>query len=340
MVQYIQSLIIAERVIAVENYSKDLIPGIHLANEFMRYLPFKIYTYTSPVLLNNMHHLHCHEYSHLCYVINGTFNIYLNDKTYVLTPGCCIFLPPFTLHNSCTVDGETDIHIVNISFHDKALTSRRYDFFSYNKRFAHFEGKQIPTFFRFTGDAYPEAEAIMRAASDEFAKHKNMSFDKIAASVADFLRLLCAGQQLSPTRKLPYVKKYSYSIIKAIDYISLHRSEKLTIDKLCEIAGMSRRLFTDQFHEVTGMTCNQFIFALRFSNAKHFLAHTALNFGHIAKDVGFVTNARLTHVFQETLGMTPSEYRESFPDGLDDDMDYWKGWSWFRKNDFEKFDIV
>ena len=315
-------------------------PGIQLANEFMRYLPFKVYTYNSPMHLNEVYHMHCHEYSHLCYVIKGNLNLYLNDRKYVLRPGCCTFLPPFTLHDSCTDPDDTDIDIINISFHDKALLDRNYDFFSCRKDFVRFEGKSIPMFYQFDEDVRPEADALIRTVSDEFNKRKEMSFDAIAEQVAQFLRLLCKDSADAPTRKLAYVKKYSYAIIRVIDYISLHRSEKLTIDKLCDVAGMSRRLFTNQFFAVTGMSCSQFIFHLRLSNAKHFLAHTTLNAGHIARDVGFVTNARLTHVFRENLGTTPGEYRSRFPTGLEDDMDYWKIWSWFRKKDFERLEIV
>ena len=193
-------------------------------------------------------------------------------------------------------------------------------------------------FFDFKDDATAADEIILSIIA-EFNKHKAMSFDALSDMMASFFRLLCCDAPPSEAKKLRYMKQYSTAIMKAIDYINLHTGEKLTIDKLCEVSGMTRRLFTKRFAEITGLSCSKFVFNLRFTTALHYLVNTTKTVGQISEEVGFVTNARLTHIFRETVGMTPGEYRKLFPQGLDDDLAFWKRWLWFREKDFKKLDI-
>lgn len=311
---------------------------ITLTDNIMRHLPLKINNTKTHITSKIFDYEHIHDYSHIWYVLSGELLITTRDKTFSLTAGKCMFLSPFTPHSLKTNDTCERIHVIQLSFHDSLLTRRGYDFFSYYPGFVHFEKSTIPFFFDFKDDSTAADEIILSIVA-EFNKHKDMSFDTLAEMLASFFRILCREASPAEARKLRYMKRYSKAIMKAIDYINLHRAEKLTIDKLCEASGMTRRLFTKRFAEITGLSCSKFIFNLRLTNALHYLAHTTKTAGQISEEVGFVTNARLTHIFRENIGITPGEYRKLFPQGLEDDLTYWKKWSWFREKDFEKLDI-
>lgn len=89
-------------------------------------------------------------------------------------------------------------------------------------------------------------------------------------------------------------------------------SEPLSLDTLAAVATMSRRTFTRRFRETTGTTVIKWLNAERVSKAQQLLETTDLSIERITSEVGFGTALAMRQQFASQLGTTPSQYRRSF----------------------------
>ncbi|MHC1481137.1 cupin domain-containing protein [Frateuria aurantia] len=84
-----------------------------------------------------------------------------------------------------------------------------------------------------------------------------------------------------------------------------------TLERLAKVAGMSRTVFVNTFHEVIGITPGQYLQKWRIS-----LAQLALQRGQslklIADAVGYSSEAALSRAFKTQTGSSPREWRQSF----------------------------
>jgi AraC family transcriptional regulator len=65
------------------------------------------------------------------------------------------------------------------------------------------------------------------------------------------------------------------------------------------------------FHAAVGQTPHRYLIHLRLAYAKKLLRHKRVSLIDVAAACGFSSHGHMTHVFRRTLGMTPSEYRNS-----------------------------
>ncbi len=100
-----------------------------------------------------------------------------------------------------------------------------------------------------------------------------------------------------------------------LEWAVAHLSEPLTLDRLAEVAHMSRRSFTRHFRDATGMTVTRWLNTQRVARAQQLLETTDLSVERIAHEVGFGTALTLRQQFAAQLGTAPSDYRRSFREG-------------------------
>jgi transcriptional regulator GlxA family with amidase domain len=75
---------------------------------------------------------------------------------------------------------------------------------------------------------------------------------------------------------------------------------------------MSRRTFTRQFRQVTGMTVGDWLLAERLALCQQLLESTALSIDAIADHAGFGSPVSLRHHFRRRFGISPSDWRTTF----------------------------
>lgn len=97
-----------------------------------------------------------------------------------------------------------------------------------------------------------------------------------------------------------------------LEWAAGHLSEPLSVDKLAEIALMSRRSFTRHFREATGLSVIQWLNAQRVARAQQLLETTELSVEQVARECGFGTALSMRLQFGLQLKTSPSDYRRSF----------------------------
>ncbi len=107
----------------------------------------------------------------------------------------------------------------------------------------------------------------------------------------------------------PTLHTYRKPLIMVANYIKHHLGEKLTLEKLAEIANLSPIYFHRLFCERFGKTPNKYILEHRIAAAKLALLSDNVSISQVASDYGFSTQSYFNNKFKEATGMTPLEYR-------------------------------
>lgn len=93
------------------------------------------------------------------------------------------------------------------------------------------------------------------------------------------------------------------------EYIDSELDEKLDVNKLADVAGMSVAVFTRAFKKSTGKTPYQYIVGCRLVKARGLITGTRLSLAQIAYQCGFSSQSHMTEVFSAKLGIAPGRLR-------------------------------
>ena len=119
--------------------------------------------------------------------------------------------------------------------------------------------------------------------------------------------LLIAGQQDD-----------GHSVAAALNYISAHLSEPLTVDVLAGQVNLSSSAFSRRFRDLTGRSPYQFVKETRLERARELLLERRLRVGDVSVAVGYASMSHFTKEFRARFGTTPREYADA--DGLSRDL--------------------
>ncbi|MFN3407606.1 MAG: helix-turn-helix domain-containing protein [Limisphaerales bacterium] len=96
---------------------------------------------------------------------------------------------------------------------------------------------------------------------------------------------------------------------EAISHLELNYDQPVELDRLAQIARMSKRNFLRSFHAALGTSPIAYLIQLRVQRAAGLLRRTDQSVTDIAFAVGFSDSNYFTRQFRKTLGVTPGEYR-------------------------------
>jgi AraC-like DNA-binding protein len=99
---------------------------------------------------------------------------------------------------------------------------------------------------------------------------------------------------------------------RVLGYLNEHYREEIKLDRLSQVAGMSRSSLHRQFKLQAGMTVTDYISQLRIGNACALLINTDRPISLIADDVGYQNLANFNRQFKSQKKQTPREFRAAF----------------------------
>jgi AraC-like DNA-binding protein len=106
-------------------------------------------------------------------------------------------------------------------------------------------------------------------------------------------------------------------IARALDYMrelpATAEPDAVALDRLAEVAELSKFHFLRQFNQVVGMTPGAYLRTLRMCQAGRLLRSSELPIVDVASAVGFADHPSFSRAFARYMGMTPSEYRRLGP---------------------------
>ena len=99
-------------------------------------------------------------------------------------------------------------------------------------------------------------------------------------------------------------------ISKVLKEIHAHPQNDWQLEKLAQIAGMSRTSFISKFKSLIGDTPFNYLTQWRLLQAKQLLAESNLPVGEIAEQVGYQSEAAFSRVFKKYVEQTPLKFRQ------------------------------
>jgi AraC-like DNA-binding protein len=102
------------------------------------------------------------------------------------------------------------------------------------------------------------------------------------------------------------------TMIGIMKYIQENYCENLVMEDIAGKFGISSRYLRKYFSTVIGMSCIDYITLLRINKAKELLWESHKSITEIALAVGYGTVQYFNRVFKSKVGMSPTEYRETW----------------------------
>ena len=93
------------------------------------------------------------------------------------------------------------------------------------------------------------------------------------------------------------------------DYIELHLTEKLDVDKLAEISHYSRQYLTQKFRKEMGVSLHDYIRQRRIGYAQLQLRTSNISIQELGEQLQFCNTSHFIDSFSKAVGCTPSAYR-------------------------------
>ena len=101
-------------------------------------------------------------------------------------------------------------------------------------------------------------------------------------------------------------------IRRAKTYIEAHYREKISLDEIASVIGISRYYFSTLFKQAAGTNFSTYLNEIRVNKAKELLRNTNMTVGQVYDQVGFNDQQYFCKTFKKYTGMTVTEYREQF----------------------------
>jgi transcriptional regulator GlxA family with amidase domain len=90
------------------------------------------------------------------------------------------------------------------------------------------------------------------------------------------------------------------------EYMESHLEQKVGLDTLASMAGLSTHHFARAFHQSVGVPPHSYLLTRRLERAERLLRETRLPLAEIAAATGFADQSHLSRHFRRRTGMPPS----------------------------------
>lgn len=250
---------------------------------------------------NNSFSAHLHSQTELIALLEGTLNLTIDHKEYVLTPGSVSVIFPNQLHSLQTPESSK----ILLCIFDGDFCHSYQNYFQ----------KCNPVSNTVPGSLLSPHSAIaiegFLSLMSQFPPEGNQIPGQLLALCEGYLTLLLADV-FSCLRLEP--KNISADLIleqRILMYIDSHYTENISLETLSREFGVSRfslsRLFSDRFRTTFPCYVNQ----KRLDYARDMLISTNDSVTRIALDAGFGSSRTFFREFRQAFQTTPREYRFS-----------------------------
>ena len=239
---------------------------------------------------------HFHLYYELYYLAQGEIRCFIDNKTYHVTEGTLIVIPPNTLHKTFASQEPLRTRIlINVSE-------------NYLKEFTPLQKKLLPD----SGTAFYHIHKheriyqIIYELLEEFQNKKNMLMQK--ALMCELLVLLSRQKRsdLIETTANPLSKK----LFGVVSYINSEYSQHITLTSLAERFQMNPAYLSRVFKQDTGFSFSEYLNKFRIKKAVKLLEISDRNITEISLEVGFNSCNHFCKIFKSIMGVSPLVYKK------------------------------
>lgn len=245
---------------------------------------------------------HCHPYSELFYIENGSCRFFIENNIYDMHTGDFMLIPPQVFHYTRYLFGACKRSVVFFREDDigepvKHLLPQQTGFFSEMRIF------QVP-------EVHQEqiAGLLSRMVKEEKIDDERSSL--MLCMLLQELFLLCSRECRFQQDMPANIHTTDRQIVQAAQFISRHYMEHLTTADIAAAADYSPNYLSRRFREAAGIGVHEYLVFIRLQHAALELLTTDDSITEIAFRCGFSDSNYFKDAFKKKYGITPRAYRK------------------------------
>lgn len=248
---------------------------------------------------------HWHSELELIRILEGEFEITLNNKTYIAKKGDVIFVNPETVHHGTPRECvyECIVFHVNFLYNDTATC----------KEFMEKIANRDYIVNEFHNAGYTDFVHSANELFDSFSNKTPGYKFRVISAFYNFLGVI-ADRQLYSVNEAKNEVLYSKNILKIkkiLLYIRENFDKQITLENMAKKAEMSTKYFGTYFKSMTGKTPFDYLNEYRIEKAARKLLNTDMSVTEIAYSCGFNDLSYFIKTFKRINKISPGKYRRS-----------------------------
>lgn len=248
--------------------------------------------------------LHWHEELEIVRVIHGELLLFLNNEQRLLRDGDIAFISSGMLHRAEPTHATYECLVFSPTFLKKYSFGRLSELLT-----PLISGDAVITL------CERETEEV-RAVTDKLLSSVQAQSEfielRISANVSELIYVLYRDGRINTDPRSSLHKQGARLTIKLVDWIEEHYSERITLDELGAICGLSPKYLCSFFKKMTGLTPMDYVNRLRIEKACISISNGHTSITDAAFDSGFNELSYFSKLFKKYVGCTPSEYKSRF----------------------------
>lgn len=226
----------------------------------------------------------------ITYIIDGTFNVYINGEKTAAPAGSTVILNCYEPH-----EYDTDTSFESIWLHfDGPGALEMYEYITSNS------GNIINC-------ANPKAvKKTLKSLFQNMAGKRTMPESAMSSEIYS---LLCELLNITDTQIRKNVANEK-SVAEAQKFISENLGEHLTVASIANQVHMSVSHFSRVFKQQTGYSPYDYVLVTRLNVAKNCLRETNMSISEIAYRTGFNSESNFIFFFTSNTGISPGKFRK------------------------------
>lgn len=229
------------------------------------------------------------------YLTKGNVGYFINGKSYNITEGDMVIIPPNTLHKTVPK---------NDRIRNRILLYLKEDFLN------EFDSQDVSLWKEASiihADKGDRIGAIFRELLEEYKGKRNTSLLK--ALTCELVILL----QREKDKKSKSIEDSvtSQLISEVIVYINSYYNAKITLEKTAKLFFTNASYLSRTFKECTGISFSDYLVNFRIKKSLEMMEETDKNITQIAYDTGFGSTNHFCKAFKSIMGESPLQYKKN-----------------------------
>jgi AraC-like DNA-binding protein len=256
---------------------------------------------------------HFHNQYELCYVVESYGTRYVGDNIEVFEAGDLVLvgsnLPHFWKSDEVFHQGNPELKVkaIVIQFHSDFFTNaiNSYTEFYHIKKLLNLSSRGI----HFLNPTIKQVDKLM------FKMLDISGFQRIIMllRILDLLSKSDSYKILGSEAYQPKVNEFSNDrLAKVMNYLNYHYQEKISLDKVSDLAGFHPSAFCRFFKEKTGKSLSDFVNDMRIGYACKLLIEGHLSVSQICFESGYNNLSNFNRTFKKITKYTPTKYQQEF----------------------------
>lgn len=242
-------------------------------------------------------------------VVSGVVEIRIGTELLVAQAGDFAYIPPKMVHSIYSISGTASIR--GIVFETSILHENMQNFDADVFYMFDVQSKNRISLFSKGHPVYPTLSHYMHESYEEFIA-KDVCY-KLPIRANIYLMMTALLRYYSSTKDDSDYAIYHnvMRLAPVITFISEHFCEKIYVEKLADMIGVSPDYFTKMFKDSIGKTPIEYINALRINRAMELLFKTKNSMAEISDEIGFCNSNYFHKIFKQYMDQSPLSYRKA-----------------------------